>query len=181
MCATFHASADAVFARHLAALSGPDAEAHLLRDMELSMPELGGTTVTAAQSQIAKFVLAYSLNRDAALRAKLIGCAPVTTTTLPAPAGLAPTIAAASPVAAKAHAARPTMTARPPVKQAAQAEPSLTQMAKEGVGKVRQDERRQQIIEEEREQDERRQLLEAEEQQLDAEPAADLSDNDRPR
>ena len=54
-------------------------------------------------------------------------------------------------------------------------------MAKEGVAKVRQDERRQQIIEEKREQDERRQLLEAEEQQLDAEPAADLSNNDIPR
>ena len=101
----------------------------------------------------------------------------ITGVALKLPEGAAPTPVTLAP--AHTGAARPTMTARLPVKLAAQAEPSLTQMAKEGVAKVRQGERRQQILEEKMEQDERRQLLEAEMQQLDAEAAADLSGNDK--
>ena len=67
------------------------------------------------------------------------------------------------------------MTAGPPVKLAAQAVPSGTQIAKEGVAKARQDEHRQQTLEAKREV-----VLErhhAELQQVEAEHAGDLSDN----
>ena len=94
---------------------------------------------------------------------------------------------AASPVTAKVHAARPVgalarggadgdsrIPAREPINQAAQAEPSPTQVAKEGLAKLRKDERRQQIIE-------RRRQAEADELALDAEDPTDLSDNDTPK
>ena len=45
---TWHANADVAFSRHAAALSGPDAEAELLRDMKERMPELGRTGMTAS-------------------------------------------------------------------------------------------------------------------------------------
>ena len=90
---------------------------------------------------------------------------------------------AASPVTAKVHAARPAgahagggadggsrLPERVSIRQAAQAETSLTQVTKAGAAKTRVDEERQRLLE-------RRRLLEAEEQQLDTEAAAVRSDN----
>ena len=62
------------------------------------------------------------------------------------------------------------MTAGSTIKQAAQAVPSVTQIAKEGVAKARQDERRQQVLEGMRERHQ------AELQQVEAEDAGDPSD-----
>ena len=62
------------------------------------------------------------------------------------------------------------MTAGPPVKLAAQAGPSGTQIAKEGVAKARQDEHRQQALEG------MRGRHQAELQQVEAEDAGDPSD-----
>ena len=66
------------------------------------------------------------------------------------------------------------LPARESIKQAALAQPSPTQVAKEGMAKLRKDERRQQIIE-------RRRQAEADELALDAEDPTDLSDNDTPK
>ena len=67
------------------------------------------------------------------------------------------------------------LPARESIKQAALAQPSPTQVAKEGVAKLPKDERRQQIIE-------RRRQAEADKlAALDAEDATVLSDDDSHR
>ena len=98
------------------------------------------------------------------------------------------TALASSPVTPKVQAARPAgvsvkggadgdarLPVRESIKQAALAQPSPTQVAKEGVAKLRKDERRQQIIE-------RRRQAEADElAALDAEGATVFSGDDSHR
>ena len=104
---------------------------------------------------------------------------------VPATAATAP---ASSPVTPKVQAARPAgvsvkggadgdarLPARESIKQAALAQPSPTQVAKEGMAKLQKNERRQQIIE-------RRRQAEADElAALDAEDATVLSGDDSHR
>ena len=120
----------------------------------------------ARKSRSADFSTAKYMARIAdALRAELIGV----------PAWQPTATVAASPGAAKVHATRPTMTAGPTVKLAAQAVPSGAQITKEGVAKARQDEHRQLTLEAKREVVLERHQVEL--QQVEAEHAGDLSDN----
>ena len=101
---------------------------------------------------------------------------------------------AASPVIAKVHAARPAgaparggadgdsrLPSRGLLKQAAQAEPSTAQATKEGLAKLRKDERQQQLLERRRKNEATAPREEAEEFALDAEDSCDLSDSDTPK
>ena len=171
---TLRARADAVFTQHLAALNTPDAEMRMQIKQQTEAYKKDPGLESDLESLVAKIVA----EAVASLHVEFIEDVPATAATAPASSPVTPKVQAARPagVSVKGGAdGDARLPARESIKQAALAQPSPTQVAKEGMAKLRKDERRQQIIE-------RRRQAEADElAALDAEDATVLSDDDSHR
>ena len=171
-CSTLRAKADAAFTRHLAALNTPDADMRLQIKQQTEAYKKDPGFESDLESLVAKIV------------AKAFTALQEIIEDVHAAAATAP---ASSPVVPKVHAARPAgasvkgaadgdarLPTREPIKQAAQAQPSRTQLTKEGAAKALRVEERERIKTTRRSRD----LLE---QQLDVEDTTALSDDDSHR